>query len=184
MAGSGLLRRDETLVLMVDVQGRLSEIMTDAPAYRDNIRKLLAAARVMAVPVLAAEQLPEKLGPTAPELAELVPAERRVRKSAFSCWGEPALRERVAAEGRRSVLVTGIEAHVCVSQTVHDLLSEGYAVQVAVDAVSSRRASDRDVALERMRTAGATLTTVEAAVFELLGRADAPEFKEVHRLLK
>lgn len=176
-----LLSRTATLLLVVDVQERLAGAMCDHPGFVAGVRRLLDACRLLGVPALATEQYPKGLGPTLAELGEFPD---RVEKLTFSCWGEPSFRQRLRAAARPTVLLAGIEAHVCVSQTAHDLLAAGFVVQVAADAVSSRRASDRDAALARMARAGVILTTVESAIFELLETAAAPEFKAVHGLVK
>lgn len=180
----GLLSRAGTVLMMIDVQERLVPAIADHAAVVGNCRKLAQACGRLGVPMLLTEQYPKGLGRTVPELAECLAAAAKMEKVSFSCCGEPAVLTALRELGKRTVLTAGIEAHVCVSQTVHDLLAAGFAVHVPADAVGSRRMGDRDVALERLRAAGAVITTTEAALFELLERADAPEFKDVHKLLK
>jgi nicotinamidase-related amidase len=135
------------------------------------------------VPALATEQYPQGLGPTTPEIARRLRSDRPA-KLAFSACGAPGALGWVRASGRRNVVVVGMEAHVCVLHTVLDLLGEGFAAFVPVDAVSSRWTQDRDVALRRMERAGAVLTTAEATAFEWMGGADHPQFKAVSGLVK
>ncbi|HEV7584859.1 MAG TPA: isochorismatase family protein [Solirubrobacteraceae bacterium] len=172
----GLLRRDHTALVVVDVQESFRPYASFEQVAA-ACAKLLAAARILEVPALVSEQYPKGLGPTASEVG--VTDEPRIEKSVFS-----AVRaDGFDIDGRDQVLVCGIEAHVCVSQTVHDLLASGIEVHVPADAVGSRHAIDYERGLERMQRAGAVVSTVEAALFELLERAGTPEFKAVQKLI-
>ena len=171
-----MLARDRAALLVIDVQ----ESFRPYPAFARvaaAAAKLVAAARILALPVLVSEQYPKGLGNTAPEVG--LQAEPRIEKSVFS-----AVRaEGFDLAGREQALVCGIEAHVCVSQTVQDLLERGVEVHVPADAVGSRHELDYSRGLERLERAGAIITTVEAALFELLERAGTPEFKAVQKLI-
>jgi nicotinamidase-related amidase len=172
----------DTLLLVVDVQERLAPAIAGHKRVEWNIRRLIDGAKALGLPVLATEQYPKGLGPTVPELAGRlgpIPA-----KLTFSCCGCPETLRQLERRGVHKILVCGIEAHVCVQQTVLDLLSHGWRVYVAADAVGSRRAIDYRVALRRMDSAGATLTTTEAALFEWCEAAGTPEFREISRLAK
>jgi nicotinamidase-related amidase len=172
----GLLSRDRAALVVVDVQESFRPYAS-FEAVAGACAKLLQAARILEVPALVSEQYPKGLGPTAHEVGLL--DEPRIEKTVFS-----AVRaEGFDIDGRGQALVCGIEAHVCVSQTVHDLLARGIEVHVPADAVGSRHAIDYERGLERMQRAGAVVTTVEAALFELLERAGTPEFKEVQKLI-
>jgi hypothetical protein len=140
--------------------------------------KLVQAARILDVPRIVSEQYPRGLGHTAPEIG--LQEEQPLEKSVFSA----ARVDGFDLRGRAQAIVCGIETHVCVSQTVHDLLDKGVEVHVPADAVGSRHAIDYERGLERMQRAGAIVTTVEAALFELLERAGTPEFKAVQGLIK
>ena len=172
----GLLERDRATLVVVDVQ----EGFRSYPAFTgvaESCAKLVQAARILEVPRLVSEQYPKGLGHTAPEVG--LSDERRIEKTVFSA----ARADGFDLDGRDQAIVCGIEAHVCVSQTVHDLLGQGIEVHVPADAVGSRRDIDYDRGLERMERAGAVVGTVEAALFELLERAGTPEFKAVQRLI-
>ena len=150
-----------------------------------NAELLIEAAKTFGVPVTVTEQYPKGLGHTVDELREALGSDAVPHeKTCFSSCGSDGVSEALVELRSRQVLVCGIEAHVCVSQTVHDLLQRGLAVHVAVDGVASRKRGDRDVALARMERAGAVLTTSEAAAFELLEDARHPKFKEVQALYK
>src|SRR5271163_2691498 len=171
-----LLERDRATLVVVDVQ----EGFRSYPAFAgvaESCGKLVQAARILDLPRLASEQYPKGLGHTVPEVG--LTDERRIEKTVFSA----ARAEGFDLDGRNQAIVCGIEAHVCVSQTVHDLLGQGLEVHVPADAVGSRHDIDYDRGLERMELAGAVVGTVEAALFELLERAGTPEFKAVQRLI-
>jgi hypothetical protein len=143
---------------------------------------LIDGAKVLGVPAVATEQYPQGLGPTMPELANrLGPIPEKLT---FSCGGCPEMLAALRGRGIHKILVAGIEAHVCVQQTVLDLLADGYRVYLAADAVASRFSVDREFALRRMESAGATLTTTEAGLFEWCEVAGTPEFKQISALIR
>jgi nicotinamidase-related amidase len=171
-----LLERDRTALVVVDVQEGFRSYSSFA-AVAAACSKLVRAARILEVPALVSEQYPKGLGHTAPEVD--LQDERRIEKTVFSA----ARAEGFDLAGRSQAIVCGIEAHVCVSQTVHDLLVRGVEVHVPADAVGSRHEIDYRRGVERMQRAGAVVGTVEAALFELLERAGTPEFKAVQKLI-
>jgi nicotinamidase-related amidase len=172
----------DTALLVVDVQTKLLALIPDRERLTWNIRRLIDGAKLLGLPVLASEQYPQGLGPTEPVLAERIGS--MPSKLAFSCAGCPEVVAAIATSGRPKVLVVGIEAHVCIQQTVLDLLSAGMRVYVAVDAVAARFEIDYRTALRRMESSGATLTTTEAALFEWCERAGSPEFKQISELVR
>jgi nicotinamidase-related amidase len=178
-----LMRRDGAALLVVDVQERLVLAIPEARRIIWNCRRLLDGARVLGVGAAITEQNPDKLGPTVGELvaAHSGPTYAKLAFSAGDC-GELFAAWREA--GVERVLVCGIEAHVCVAQTALDLLAAGYQTFVAADAVGSRSRHDYDVALRRLESSGAVITTVEAALFEWCERAGTPEFREISALVK
>jgi nicotinamidase-related amidase len=171
-----LLSRDRAALVVIDVQEGFRPYESfDAVAQACG--KLLAGARILELPALVSEQYPKGLGHSAPELE--IESEKTIEKTVFS-----AVRaDGFDLGGRDQAIVCGIEAHVCVSQTVHDLLADGIEVHVPADAVGSRHALDYERSLERLERAGAVVTTVESALFELLERAGTPEFKSVQKLI-
>jgi nicotinamidase-related amidase len=173
----------DSALLVIDVQEKLLAAIPQAPALLLNLTLLLDVARRLDVPVLATEQYPKGLGPTAAAVAERLPAGPPA-KVAFSCVAVPEVVAGLQQGGRSAVLLAGIEAHVCVLQTALDLLGRGLTVFVAADAVASRYEVDRDIALRRLERAGAVLTTAETAAFEWLGTAAAPQFKAVSTLVQ
>ena len=172
----GLLARDRAALIVVDVQEGFRPYPVFA-SVAESCAKLMQAARLLDVPRLVSEQYPKGLGHTAPEVG--LQDETRIEKTVFS-----AVRaEGFDLQGREQAIVCGIEAHVCVSQTVHDLLAQGIEVHVPADAVGSRHDVDYNRGLERMERAGAVVSTVEASLFELLERAGTPEFKAIQKLI-
>ena len=177
-----LMAAADTALLVVDVQQRLIGAIAGGERVAFNVRRLIDGAKLLGLPVVATEQYPKGLGPTVPELAERlgqIPS-----KLTFSCGGCPEIFEDLLGRGYHKLLVCGIESHVCVQQTVLDLLAGGWRVYLAVDAVGSRFAVDYRTALRRMDSAGTVLTTTEAALFEWCDAAGTPEFKQISRLVR
>lgn len=183
-----MLTIDRTVLVVVDVQGKLANLMHEHESLFGNIVTMVKGAKLLDIPIIWLEQMPEKLGATIPELAdELVDKlsdVSPVRKSSFSACGEPAFMSALEQAGSRQVLLAGIETHICVYQTAMDLLAGGYGVEVLVDAVSSRTLQNKEVALDKMSALGADLTTVEMALFELMKSAEAPQFRDVAKLIR
>ena len=178
-----LMRPDDTVLLAVDVQERLLAVVPDARRITWNCRRLLDGARILGVRTAVTEQYPEKLGPTAAVLAERL-ADAPHAKVAFSCGACGELFPAWRADGVQRVLLCGIETHVCVAQTAFDLLAAGYQVLIAADAVGARGALDHEIALRRLDSSGAVITTTEAALFEWCERAGTAEFRQISALAK
>jgi nicotinamidase-related amidase len=180
-----LLRREETGLVIVDVQEGFRPVIDGFDAMVRNIGLLAEGFGVLGRPVLASEQYPKGLGHTVPEVAERLPeGSAVVEKLRFSACGVGDFDSALETLGVRSWVVCGIETHVCVNQTVLDLLSRGHDVHVAADAVSSRTAANRALGLEKMREAGAHVTSTEMALFEMLEEAGSPEFKAISKLVR
>lgn len=179
-----MLRPTDTALVLLDVQGKLATLMHEREALYRGLRLLVQGVQVLRLPILWLEQYPQGLGPTIPEVAELLADQQPLAKTCFSACGLSEFIVRLRQIGRRQLLLAGIETHICVYQTCRDLLSQGYEVEVVSDAVSSRTAENRRLGIERMVGAGAAATSVEMCLFELLGQAGTPEFKEVARLVK
>jgi nicotinamidase-related amidase len=177
---SRLLERDRTALVVVDVQEGFRPVVGEFDAVARNAGLLVQGARILDVPVLVTEQYPRGLGETVPEVADHLDGAPRLDKVEFDATEV----EGFDLAGRDQVLLCGIEAHVCVAQTVAGLLDRDLDVQVATDAVSSRTAANRRAGLAKIEASGAMLTSTEMALFELLGRAGTPEFKEVQALVK
>ena len=173
------LTPQNTGLVVIDVQEKLMAAMARRAELVAGVQKLLGAAKVLQLPVVTTAQYVKGLGPICAEVA----GNTALEKMTFSCCGSEEFNRAVKELRRPRLIVCGVEAHVCVQQTVIDLMKD-YFVYVAVDAICSRRDLDRDVAIERMRDCGAVITTVESAVFELLRQAGTEQFKACLPLFK
>src|SRR5512135_3746457 len=179
------LDRDSAVLLVIDVQEKLCKAM-DSEVLRQltgNVSTLLEAAKEMQIPVLVTEQYTRGLGETLPEIRERIPVPA-VEKMSFSCCGDEAFMNRLKDLGRKQVIVTGMESHVCVLQTVLELLAQGYHVHVVTDAVMSRKKKNWKLGLNMVASAGAVVTSTEAALFQLLKVAGTEEFKKLSKLVR
>jgi nicotinamidase-related amidase len=177
-----LMTPQDTALVVVDVQEKLMPLVAGSRRILWNLRRLLEGAEAVGLKTLATEQYPQGLGKTVPELASRlgdIPS-----KTTFSCGGCEPFAAQLEALGVSKVMVSGIEAHVCVQQTVLDLLAGGYRVYVPVDAVGSRYDVDYQTGLKRMESAGATLTTTESALFEWCQVSGTPTFKKISALVR
>ena len=179
-----LLSVEDSVLMVIDMQGNLYESMQEKAFLLENIQKLIRGMQVFGIPVIVTEQIPEKLGPTIDPVAALLPDARRIPKSDFSCCGDEKIMKALKAAERRQVLLCGIETHVCVYQTAVDLLGFGYDVHLVADAVSSRTVLNRKIGIEKMREEGARLASTEMVLFELIRTANDPKFKEIFKIVK
>jgi nicotinamidase-related amidase len=179
-----MLNLQETALVIIDVQGKLAQLMYEKERLFENLRKVIKGARVLGIPIIWLEQNPEGLGPTIPEVASLLNDMRPISKFSFSCCGDDRFVNALNLLNRKQVLLAGIEAHVCVYQTAADLVALGYEVQIVTDAVSSRTRENKEIGLQKTHEVGASLTSTETALFELLKKAKADRFKEVARIVK
>lgn len=179
-----MLAVDKCALVVIDIQGKLAQLMHQKESLFENAQKLIKGVQVLEIPIIVTEQYPKGLGPTIPEIAGLFPDFRPLPKVAFSCCGDEGFQRELRAVNRRQIMICGIETHVCVYQTTVDLLASGHDVEVVADVVSSRTAQNREIGLQRMRDEGAKITSVEMALFELMKVAEGPRFKEVSKIVK
>jgi nicotinamidase-related amidase len=179
-----MLELNQSVLVLVDVQGKLATLMHFRDALVKSLRQLIQGAQVLGLPIVWLEQNPAGLGPTIPEIAELLGDNKPIAKFSFSACGEERFLVALGDLGRRQVLLAGIETHVCVYQTAIDLLARGYEVQVVADAVSSRTPENKKIGLQRMCEAGVSLTSVEMALFELVKVARGDVFKKLLGIVK
>jgi nicotinamidase-related amidase len=184
MVHASILDSQKASLLIVDVQESFRKVLPDLANLTRNIAILVEAAKILKLPVILTEQYPQGLGKTVSEITACLGEHSYFEKNSFSCLGADGLLEALSDSGRKQVIVCGIEAHVCVNQTVHDLLNEGYCVHLVADSVSSRNPKNKEVGIEKMLLSGALPSTVEMALFELLGRSGTDNFKAVQRLIK
>jgi nicotinamidase-related amidase len=177
---SRVLERDRTTLIVIDLQEGFRPAVGEFEAVARNAGIMVQAARILGMPVVATEQYPKGLGPTVPEVAEHLGDTAPLEKVVFSA----SRADGFDLDGYDQALVCGIEAHVCVEQTVQDLLDQDVEVHVAADAVTSRTALNRKLGVEKMERSGAWVTSTEMALFELVGRAGTDEFKRIQALVK
>lgn len=184
MMNKFMLKRDESLLVIVDIQERLAVAMSEKEKVIANTQHLIEASKMLKLPLLVTEQYPKGLGPTMEEIKDALTEYAPIEKVTFSCCGESSFLNAVSATGRRQIILVGMETHVCVLQTCLDLLQAGYIVHVVSDAVCSRSAENYRTALEYMRDAGAVITCTETVLFQLLERAGSEEFKAISKRIK
>ena len=185
MSSPYLLERGEAAVCVVDIQEKLAIRMEEKSAVVANSRMLALAALRLGMPVLVTEQYPRGMGRTVPEIAAAMGRSYApIERMCFDCADEPEFMDQLKRLKRKQVVLCGMEAHVCVLQTCLELLDRGYRIHVPTDAVCSRRAEHKAIALAQMRQAGAVVTCAEAVVFQLLGKVGTPEFKDLLDLIK
>ncbi len=179
-----LANAGDSLLLVIDPQEKLVKMIHNREEVVGTVKRLLRFASIFSIPVVLTEHYPQGLGYTVDEVKEALPSYSPIVKRIFSCFGVPEFGEAVEAAGRKRIIVTGIETHICVSQTVLDALHRGYDALVIADGTGTRKREDHEIALERMRQAGAVVTTSEALIYEVTCRADTEEFKQILDLVK
>jgi nicotinamidase-related amidase len=179
-----LANADDSILVVIDPQEKLVKMIHNREEVVATIARLLKFAAIFSIPVVLTEHYPQGLGYSVDEIKEALAAYDPVIKRIFSCFGVPEFAEALDATGRKRLLVTGIETHICVCQTVHDALQRDYRVQVVADGTGTRKREDHETALARMRGEGAVITTCEALIYEVTYRADGAEFKQVLDLVK
>jgi isochorismate hydrolase len=178
---SSLIEREDAILLIIDMQERLFPVIAEKEALKDQVMKLARFSKIVGIPVVVTEQ--EKLGSTLPEIKGELTQVGPVPKVDFNCFGCEAFEKRVQELGKRTLILCGIEAHICVAQTALYAASD-YQVHVVADAIASRSPENRRIAVERMSQRGITITSTEMVIYELLRKAGTDVFKEVLKLVK
>ena len=179
-----MLTAENTLLLVVDVQGNLARVMSDKETLFKSIIKMIKGARVLGIKMIVTEQNPRGLGPTIPDISEHLKNIEPISKFSFSCCDNDQFMQTLKSMNPENIIIAGIESHICVYQTTRDLVNLKYNVQVLSDAVSSRTAENKQIGLEKAKAAGAGITSVETALFELLKDAQRKEFKKILNIVK
>ena len=179
-----LLDVDKTGLLVVDVQEKLMKVMGRRQQVTDNIVKLMQLSKLYTHPIILTEQYPKWLGPTLPEITTFIPKYKPITKMHFDCCDEDAFIERLDSESLKNIVITGVEAHICIFQTCVSILERGYTVHVPQDAVDSRTSENLHVGLELMSKAGAFITSTETVIYQILKKAGTDEFKKMLKLMK
>lgn len=171
-------------VILIDVQGKLSNAMHNSSELIDNLARLLKGAKALDLPIMWLEQVPDKLGPTVPELSEILVGQEPIIKIAFSACGDEGFMAQLESSGRKNLILCGIESHVCVYQSTRDLLLLGYNVQVVADCVSSRARANHELGLQMVSNNGAGITGYETLLFDMLKSPEHPAFREISGIVK
>ena len=179
----GLLQKETTALLVIDVQERLMPVIHEQEKIFANVNKLLRGAEILSLETIITEQYPKGLGNTCKEV-EIGENKTLIEKVCFSCMLSEPVTEQLKLTNKKSLIICGVESHICVLKTTLDALKQGYEVHVVADAVSSRTAENKQIALDRMRQAGAFITSTEMILFMLLDKAGTDEFKAISKLIK
>jgi isochorismate hydrolase len=178
---NGLLNKDDSILVLIDMQERLIPVISEKEKVLENVVKLIRFSHIIGIPVVLTEQ--QKLGPTHPEIRKELMGVRPIPKIEFDCFGSNAFREHIEQINRNSLIIAGIEAHICVAQTAVHAVSD-YTAHVVSDAIASRSPKNVTVALQRMQQCGVTITSTEMVMYELMGKAGTDTFREVLHLVK
>ncbi|MEP6923237.1 MAG: hydrolase [Pyrinomonadaceae bacterium] len=185
MMHSNILKLEDCVFLIVDVQEAFRQSISNFGEISRNIAIFVQGAKSLSVPIMVTEQYPKGLGHTATEISAVLPTDiDLVEKTAFSSCGSQSFAEKLKMLNRRQIIVAGIEAHICVNQTVHDLLAQEYQVHVLVDCIASRAEQNKQIALAKMQQSGAIYASVEMTLFEIMRDARHGEFKTIQKLIK
>nr|MDO8080513.1 hydrolase [Candidatus Freyarchaeota archaeon] len=184
MSKSRLLTRENTTLLIIDVQEKLYAVMQNKEKMAENILKLIDFAKIVRLPIILTEQYPKGLGRTIKQIKDKIPEIMPIEKTAFSCFGGKGFKEQLEKNKISTLIITGIESHVCVNQTALEARDYDIRVCVISDAISSRTLENWQVGLERMRDNGVIISSTEMLIYELLKDAQTREFKESQSLLK
>lgn len=179
-----ILKKETSALLIIDLQEKILPVIRNVDNVIENTIKLIKGFKTLNLPIYFTEQYPKGLGPTSTKILSELKGYNAIQKMSFSCFGAEDLFTELRSKKLHQIIVSGVESHVCVQQTVLDLLANDFQVNVAADAVSSRREFDFQISLDRMRTLGAEITTTESILFELLEVCGTPEFKEISRIVK
>jgi nicotinamidase-related amidase len=179
-----ILSKDSTALLLIDIQERILDVMLNKDDLIANCIKIIKGFKILDLPIYFTEQYPKGLGPTSNFLLKELEGLTAVQKTSFSCLGAGNLFQSLKDNNVTQVVIAGIESHVCVQQTVFDLLANNFQVDVCADAVSSRKEKDLNIALERMRDNNVEITSVESVLFELLQESRTEEFRKISAIIK
>ncbi len=185
MRSPKLLNRDETILLVIDPQGSLMEMVKNTKKIIHAHNKIIRIAQILGVPIVVSEHYPNGLGHILPEIVETLGNDYQpIEKVIFSAWGESKIRQAIESHNRKTLLITGIETHICILQTVTEAIAAGYDVHVMMDGVSARGRIEHKMALEMFKLLGAGLTTWESVAYQWMRTSEAPEFKQILEVIK
>ena len=178
-----ILDDNNCALLIIDIQERFQPIIPDFNTLVENTIKLIKTAKMLNIPIIYTEQYPKGIGPTVKELIQYLDDASRFEKLTFSCCKEPSFKEHLKSLNKHQVIVCGIEAHICVNQTVHDLLAANYVPHLIQDAAFSRFPENKEIGINKMRSSGSVISCIEMCLFELMQHSKHPHFKEIQKLI-
>lgn len=179
-----MLNIDNTALIIIDIQGNLAHAMHEKEYLFKHVKQLIKGVTLLEIPIILTEQNPKGLGPTLPEIKELLPDVTPIPKMCFSCCDEKIFMDALAESGRKQILISGIESHICVYQTAVNLLENGFEVEVVSDAVASRFPENKKLALKKMMDMGIKMTGVEMSLFELMKTAEHEVFRDIVSIIR
>lgn len=179
-----LLDKDNAVLVIIDIQDRLASAMKVRDEVVNNCQHMIELSKMLNIPIVVTEQYPKGLGQTVAEIKDALPSYQPIEKLTFNCCEEPAFLREIKKLNRENIILTGMEAHICVLQTCLGLLNEGFNVHVVRDAVCSRAKENWKTGIEFMRDAGAVITCAETVLFQILKSAGTEEFKAISRRIK
>ena len=178
------MNKEEAVLVIIDIQGKLAHLMHEAKRMHQGIIKTVEVARLFDIPILWTEQAPAKIGSTIPEIAHVLSDKIPIAKYSFSCYGSAEFVNQLQLLNRKQIIIVGIETHVCIFQTVRDLMQHGYSVELVADAISARSEFQHHVGMNRMQQEGAVITSTEMLFCDLLKTAEDARFKQVMDIYK
>ena len=179
-----MLTIENSLIVVIDVQGKLAEVVAEAELANQNVSRLVQAGLELNLPILLTAQVPEKIGHTTEAIRTLLPDHKEYPRTTFSIWLDEDLRDTIKQSGKEQIILCGFESHICLYQSALDLLEEGYEVWLVADAVSSRSLVNKGIALTELSAEGVHLTSVESLLFSLIRDAKHPAFKAISKLIR
>ena len=179
-----MITPDNSALVVIDIQGKLASLIYGKESFFTQTERLIKAINLLGIPILWAEQVPDKLGSTSEQVAKLLTQYNPIVKSTFSCTANSSFLNQLEQLDKEYLIVCGIEAHICVYQSVSGLLKMGKQVHVIADAISSRCNENKQIAINRMCAEGAIISNLEMCLFEILGDVSADQFREISQLIK
>tara|TARA_Y100000758_G_scaffold118120_1_gene82962 strand:- start:1369 stop:1908 length:540 start_codon:yes stop_codon:yes gene_type:complete len=179
-----MLDLKSTVLVIIDVQGKLAQIMHDRDTLFKNLHILVSGVKLLNIPIIWMEQVPDKLGSTIPEIKDVLIDQKPIIKDVFSCMKNEEFNNQIKRINPNDIILAGIESHICVYQTAMDLLEKKYNVHIVADAISSRISENKELGIERMLLEGAMKTSVEMLLFEIQGEAKGDRFRQISKLVK
>ncbi len=179
-----MLKQESTGVILVDIQGKLAQMVHNSETLIENIARFIEGAKILELPIVWLEQYPKGLGKTVEKISSLLNDYKPIEKFTFNCYADKNVRQAIIDSGRKQWLICGIESHICVYQTSMDLLENNYEVEVLTDCISSRLAENVKFATDKLQSKGVGLTNIEMCLYELMISSKHPKFKEILKIIK